>query len=104
MDFEGFMEIVNNKWNNAAYKSDSTRQITYKFQDIRYGLKKWSKHISNLNQTINNCSFILSMLDGIEDQRNLSVAEHNFKKILENHTRKLMEAKRIYWKNRAKIR
>jgi hypothetical protein len=44
------------------------------------------------------------MLDGIEDQRNLSVAEHNFKKILENHTRKLMEAKRIYWKNRAKIR
>jgi hypothetical protein len=30
--------------------------------------------------------------------------ENNFKKILEAHTRKMMEAKRIYWKNRAKIR
>jgi hypothetical protein len=44
------------------------------------------------------------MLDGIEDQRQLSIIEKNFRRILENHTRKLMEAKRIYWRNRAKIR
>jgi hypothetical protein len=59
---------------------------------ISYGLKKWSKQLSNLNQTITNCSYTLSMLDGIEEQRQLSIIEKNFRKILENHTRKIMEA------------
>jgi hypothetical protein len=34
------------------------------------------------------------MLDGIEDQRQLSLIEKKFRKILESHTRKLMEAKK----------
>jgi thymidylate synthase len=38
----------------------------------------------------------------LEEQRCLSVAEKNFQRILQEHTRKLIEAKRIYWKNRAK--
>jgi hypothetical protein len=90
------MDIFNTKWNNAAYKSDSARQITINFKDLRYGLKKWSKHMSNVNQTINNCSYTLALLDGIEDQRHLSLDEKNFRKILQSHTRKLLEAKRIY--------
>jgi hypothetical protein len=30
MDFEGFMDIVNSKWNNVAFIKDSARQITAK--------------------------------------------------------------------------
>jgi hypothetical protein len=67
MDFDGFMDVVSSKWNNAAFISDFARQITAKFKDLGYGLKKWSKQLSNLNQTINNCSYTLTMLDGIED-------------------------------------
>jgi hypothetical protein len=67
LDFDGFMDVISSKWNNAVYISDSAKQITAKFKDLRYGLKKWSKQLSNLNQTITNCSFTLSMLDGIEE-------------------------------------
>jgi hypothetical protein len=102
MDFDGFMDVVSSKWNNAAFISDSGKQITAKFKNLRYGLKKWSKQLSN--QTITNCSYTLTMLDGIEDQRQLSIIEKNFRFFLENHTRKLMEAKMIYWRNRTKIR
>jgi hypothetical protein len=46
----------------------------------------------------------MALLDGIEEQRQLSTMEKNFKRILEAHTRKMLEAKKIYWRNRAKIR
>jgi hypothetical protein len=38
---------------------------------------KWSKRVSNLKEIINNCQFTLALLDGIEEQRNLSVVEKN---------------------------
>jgi hypothetical protein len=57
-----------------------------------------------LTTTINNCSYVLALLDGLEDQRLLSVAEANFRKILKKHQGKLIEAKRIYWRKRANIR
>jgi hypothetical protein len=34
----------------------------------------------------------------------LSIIEKNFRNIMENHTRKMLEAKKIYWKSRAKIK
>ena len=44
------------------------------------------------------------MIDGIEDQRNLSTIEANFRIIIKNHIAKLLEVKRIYWKSRFKMR
>jgi hypothetical protein len=53
---------------------------------------------------IANCNFTLAPLDGLEEQRNLSTIEKNFRRILGEHTRKLLDAKRAYWKNRARIK
>jgi hypothetical protein len=53
---------------------------------------------------INSCEYVLAILDGIEDQRPLSTPEKNFRKALKSHLLKLLEAKRIYWRSRAKIR
>jgi hypothetical protein len=78
--------------------------INAKLKRTRYSLKKWSKRVSNLKEIINNCQYTLALLDGIEEQRNLSVVEKNFRRIVEVHTRKVLEAKRIYWKSRAKIK
>ena len=44
------------------------------------------------------------MIDGIEDQRNLSTIEANFRTIIKNHIAKLLEVKRLYWKSRFKMR
>jgi hypothetical protein len=43
---------------------------------------------------ISNCSFTLALLDGLKEQRNLSTIEKNFKIILGEHTRKMLDAKR----------
>lgn len=44
------------------------------------------------------------MLDGLEDQRPLVRIERNFKNRLKEHLLNLIEAKRIYWRQRATIR
>jgi aspartate oxidase len=71
---------------------------------LRYGIKKWSKSLSQLTTTINDCSYVLALLDGHKEQRILSVAEANFRKVLNKHQSKLLEAKMIYWRKRANIR
>jgi hypothetical protein len=91
-------------WETAAYRNDSALMLNGKFKKLRVGLKKWSRSFSNLTKIITKCNYTLALLDGLEDQRRLSTVEKNFQRILNNHTRKLLEAKRIYWKNRAKIR
>jgi hypothetical protein len=45
---------------------------------------------------INNCCYVTAVLDGLEDQRALSVIERNFRNSLKKHTLNLLEAKRKY--------
>jgi hypothetical protein len=104
LDFDGFYDTVKQAWESAPIIQDSGKMINAKFKRTRYSLKKWSKRVSNLKEIINNCQYTLALLDGIEEQRNLSVVEKNFRRIVEIHTRKMLEAKRIYWKSRAKIK
>jgi hypothetical protein len=98
------MDVLSSAWNNAPYKSDDALSLNTKFKCLWSALMKWSRNISQLNNTISNCNYTLAMMDGIENQRRLTTMENNFRTILKAHTSKLLEAKRIYWKNRAKIR
>jgi hypothetical protein len=42
-------------------------------------------------------------LDGLEEARALSLIEINFRKIVQKHLNKLLEAKQTYWRQRATI-
>ena len=84
--------------------SNPAKELTARFKSLRVGLKKWSKNLSKLNKIIEACSYVLAILDGLEEQRNLSIQENNFRNALKKHQLKLLEAKRIYWKSRAKIK
>jgi hypothetical protein len=79
LDFEGFHDTKSTYWNEAPYKIDYAQSLSGKFKCLIYILKKWNKNIFNLNKIIYNCSFTLTMLDGIEDQRPLSIIEKNSK-------------------------
>jgi hypothetical protein len=103
MEFDGFYDIVQSSWHSSLYRN-STQDLVARLKSVRHGLKKWSRNLSKLNSIIDSWNFVLAMLDGQEDQRNLSIHESNFRKALKAHTLKLLEAKRIYWRNRAKIR
>jgi hypothetical protein len=104
LDFDGFYDTVKLAWESAPIMHDIGKIINAKFKRTRYSLKKWSKRVSNLKEIISNCQYTLALLDGIEEQRSLSIIENFFRKIVEIHTRKMLEAKRIYWKSRAKIK
>jgi hypothetical protein len=66
MDFDGFYETVSKCWDEATYYQDPARTICAKLKSTRYGLKRWSKNISKLNNIISNCHFTLALLDGIK--------------------------------------
>jgi hypothetical protein len=93
------LDTVTQAWNFAPYKQDSALSLNGKFKTLRAAVKKWSRNLSNLTKIINNCNFTLAMMDGLKEQRPLSVMEKNFKRILKKHTEKLLEAKRTYWKS-----
>jgi hypothetical protein len=71
---------------------------------LEKGLKAWSRELSRLNTLIHNSSWVLALLDGLEEARPLSVAEKNFRGIVKTYLAKLLESKRTYWRQNAIIR
>jgi hypothetical protein len=53
---------------------------------------------------INNCYYVTALLDGLEDQRPLSIIERNFRNARKKHALNLLEAKRKYWRKRENIK
>ena len=45
IEFEGFIETVENHWLNNAHFGDSAKNIVSKFKSIKKGLKNWSKKL-----------------------------------------------------------
>jgi hypothetical protein len=103
VDFPGFYDIVKLHWDSNPFFNNMAKTISGKFKQLRKGLKAWSRELSNLNKLINNCSWVLALFDGLEEQRFLSQVEANFRRILKIHIQKLLEAKRIYWKHKSTI-
>jgi hypothetical protein len=104
LEFEGFKEVVENNWVNKGLYKNCAHELVARFKSLRHGIKKWSKHLSELTVIINNCSYVIAMLDGLEDQRTLSIIEIKFRNVVKLHLGKLLEAKRLYWRKRANIR
>jgi hypothetical protein len=104
VDFPGFYDTVKLHWDSNPFFSNMARTISAKFKQLRKSLKAWYKELFKLNKLINNCSWVLALIDGLEDQRLLLVVELNFRKIVKKYLQNLLEAKRIYWRQRSTIR
>jgi hypothetical protein len=103
-EFEGFQETVDLHWHCSPFYGDAARTLSSKFKQVRKGLKAWSKELSRPSRNIHNANWVIALLDGLEDARYLSLIESNFRKIVKRHLAQLLEAKRIYWKQRATMR
>jgi hypothetical protein len=62
-------------WDLQQGRSDSALSLSAKLKILRRGLKAWSKEISKLNKLINNSSYALALIDGLEEQIPLSLME-----------------------------
>jgi hypothetical protein len=78
VDQPDFLEIVQNTWNLEVRATNSVTKMTAKFKLLRRGLKKWSKGISKINNLILQCNEVLSVLNKLEEQRQLFIQERNF--------------------------
>jgi uncharacterized protein (DUF2384 family) len=103
-NFDGFNDTVELHWHSTPFYGNSTKTFSIKFKKLWRSLKAWSKGLSQLSKNIHNYRWVIAFMDGIEYVRPLSLVEKNFREIVKSHLTKLLEAKRIYWKQRATSR
>jgi hypothetical protein len=53
---------------------------------------------------IDNNKGIISFLDSLEETRDLSLEEWNFRKMIQEHLERLLEQQRVYWQQRGRIK
>lgn len=97
---EGFQEILLNNWTAPDHLTDKAKILTSKFKNLRTALKSWSSNLSSLKSCIENVTLTLQLLETLEEHRDLSLEEWNFRSILREKLLSLLEQQRIYWKQR----
>jgi hypothetical protein len=100
----GFMDVVRKAWDLPTNKQNVASILAAKFKNLRYALKKWGKNLSHLKLLIEQCNKVILFFDNLEDSRNLSREEFNFRNIVKVHLKKLLGIQSAYWKNRCTIR
>jgi hypothetical protein len=58
--------------------------ILAKFKNLRRAINAWQAYLSSLNENIANVKLILGLLNLLEEFRDLTVMERNFKGLLES--------------------
>jgi hypothetical protein len=76
------MPVMQHGWNLAVRPMDSAKKMMAKFKNLRRVLRCWYAQISNLATSIHNNKMVLSFLDTIEEFRDLSLEEWNFKHLV----------------------
>lgn len=104
MEHNDFFIVVQQGWYAPEHITDAAKIITAKFKNLRKVLKEWQSNISNLKQTIANVKLTLTFLLLIEEFRDLTVPEWNFKAILEQKLTSLLHQQRVYWKQRGAVK
>ena len=71
--------------------TDKAKILTSKFKNLRSALKTWSSKLSSLKSCIENASLTLQLIETMEEYRDLSVEEWNFRSILRDKLLTLLE-------------
>jgi hypothetical protein len=101
---EDFMNQVSIGWHFDFHHSDAAKMITAKFKNLRKVLNEWKRTLSNLKQNITNVKLTLDLINFMEDFRDLSLAEWNFRVLLEEKLISLLQQQNIYWKQRGAVK
>jgi hypothetical protein len=67
-------------------------------------LRKWQQQLSNLAQVIDHNKAVIFFMDVIEEFRDLSLEEWNFRKIIQEHSANLLEQQTVYCMQRGRIK
>lgn len=99
-----FFNIVQQHWTASAHITDVAKALTAKFKNLRGALKSWKATLSNLKTAIANVKLVLDFQHIIEEFKDLSNPEWNFRHLLDIKLQGLLKQQRIYWKQRGQIK
>lgn len=63
----------------------------------------WKNQLPSLAKTIQSCKGVILFLDAIEERRDLSLQEWNFRELVQTQLQTLLNQQKIYWKQRGTI-
>jgi hypothetical protein len=90
LEHEKFPAILQQGWVDVQSHSDKAKIVTAKFKNLRKALKAWKSQLPNLAATIQNTKDTILLLDTIEEHRDLTLEEWNFRGILHLHLQTLL--------------
>jgi hypothetical protein len=104
LELDGFMNLFQTTWNGIPSIPDKAKNLTAKFKYVRKVLKEWQKSLPKIDITVKNIKLLIELIDNMEEHRDLSIEEWNFREILQQKVADLLNIQKIYWKQRAAIR
>jgi hypothetical protein len=96
VDYRGFLNVVENAWAIPCRARNCAGTISPKLKNTKKALMNWRKNTSWISMWLERCNMVLNFLDGLEEQRSLSLPEFNFYKIVKRRIANLLHYKRIY--------
>jgi hypothetical protein len=96
MMHEDFMQVMQHGWRIHTQEEDKAKRLGAKFKNLRRVLKAWHNQLASLAKTIGSNRMALFLLDYLEEHRDLSLEEWNFRLIIQGNIAALLEQQRIY--------
>jgi hypothetical protein len=104
LEFKGFGSVFQNIWLSQTTLADKAMNLMAKFKATRMALKDWQRSLPSLDKTIGDIKLLIEFLENIEEHRDLSLEEWNFRELMQIKVADLLHIQNIYWKQRASIK
>jgi hypothetical protein len=104
LEFEGFMNVFQNTWLSQTNLPDKAMNLTTKFKITKKALKEWQRSLPKIEKTVRDIKLLIEFIDIIEEHRDLSIEEWNFRELMQIKVAELLHIQKIYWKQRASIK
>jgi hypothetical protein len=85
-----FNEIFQAAWNSPSDQPDKAKAISAKFKKLGRILREWKSQLPSLAKTIHNCKEVILLLDTLEESRDLTLEEWNFRSIVSQQLQSLL--------------
>jgi hypothetical protein len=102
LEFEGFMNVFQNTWLGQPNLSDKAKNLTTKFKITRKVLKDWQRSLPKIDKTVRDIKLLIEFIDIIEEHRDLSIEEWNFRDLTQTKVVELLHIQK-YIRNKGRL-
>ncbi|CAO2147693.1 unnamed protein product [Urochloa humidicola] len=99
-----FLHTVLPVWSAVAPRSDAAGNLVARVKALRSAAKVWSKTQRKPPCFLNNCRFLIHLLDVFEETRTLSTGELRLRLLCQDRLALAVRQQAAYWKQRGKCR